>query len=63
MIKQLAIRLLLGRQNRYCDVLMFHNELYIISIGPYLSFEEIMDRAVKSGVLTAQGKSVKEVDS
>ena len=63
MIKQLAVRMLLGRQKRYCNVLTLRGKPYIVSIKPYLSFKEIMDRAVKSEVLTAQGEFVKQVDS
>lgn len=63
MIKQLAVRVLLGRQKRYCNILTLRGKPYVVSIKPYLSLKEIMDRAVKSEVLTAQGEFVKEVDS
>lgn len=61
--KQLAVRLLLGRQKRYCDVLMLRGNPYIVTAEPYISLEDIVNRAVKSGVLTAQGEIVKEEDS
>lgn len=63
MIKQLAVRMLLGQQKWYCNVLTVRGKSYMVSIKPYLSFKEIMDKAVKSEVLTAQGEFVKKADS
>ena len=52
-IKRLLIRLLLGKKKEIFDFVKIKGKVYMVSIQPYVSSEDLFKRAVNSGVFTA----------
>lgn len=62
-MRKLLTKLILGKKKDYFNIVRINNELYEVRIQPYISAEELINRAISSGVLTAQGKFARQVDS
>lgn len=52
-MRKLLVRLILGRRNKYFDVVEMKGKPYKVDICPYESSEDLIKRAASNGVLTA----------
>lgn len=52
-MRKLFLRLILGRNSQYFDVVKMRGQLYKVDIYPYESTEDLMERATNNGVFVA----------
>lgn len=53
-MKKLLLRLILGWNSQYSNVVEMKGKLYKVDIYPYESIEDLMERATNNGVFMAQ---------
>ena len=53
MLKQVLIRLVLGKSGRYSELKMLRGKKYIVVIQPYETVDEMMKKATNNGVFMA----------
>ncbi|WP_412594975.1 hypothetical protein [Emergencia timonensis] len=52
-LKQVLIRLVLGKSGRYSELTMLRGKKYIVVIQPYETVDEMMKKATNNGVFMA----------